>query len=157
MSSCISFDGWRRTNVQRLTVETGSSTPRRHGPLRTFVRARFFDVAARYTDGDERETFLERAEFFFRYSTSTLRAMPTRTLARPVVILLAHGYRRSRARLHGVRSAPTATERWESRWPKADVFVPQKVRAIRRAKQLAALAATGGVLVAAGVPWWLLG
>jgi hypothetical protein len=45
-----------------------------------------------HADGQERETFLERAEFFYRHSCETLATMPTRTLARPVIVMLTSGF-----------------------------------------------------------------
>src|SRR5262249_25230858 len=45
-----------------------------------------FYYAAKHAAGPERERFLERAQFFFRYSVTKLSEMKTRTLARPVVV-----------------------------------------------------------------------
>jgi hypothetical protein len=82
--------------------------------------------------------------------------MPTRTLARPVVLLLVHGNRRAHAAAHGVASAPEPVERWQERWPAPETFVPQKVRAMRKAKLLVAAGGVAGLAVlSAGVWWWL--
>lgn len=110
-----------------------------------------FRIAALHGAGAEREQFLERAEFFFQYSVATLSAMPTRTLARPVVIMLTTGFgrawfQRQRDRL------PDAVPRRE--WPAAwtdNPFVPQKMRALRRLAAMAVVATTAGFLALAVV------
>src|SRR5258708_37731702 len=48
-------------------------------------KSEVFKYAALHAKGGERARFLERAEFFFRDSTSRLSGMKTRTLCRPVV------------------------------------------------------------------------
>src|SRR5690606_30449136 len=50
-----------------------------------------FCHAAMHASGEERERFLERASFFHRTSVETLQGMPTRSLARPVIVLLTSG------------------------------------------------------------------
>lgn len=125
-------------------------------PAQDIRKSEILDAAARYVDGAERATFLERAEFFFSYCTQTLSAMPTRTLARPVVLLMAHGWRRAYARHHGVNDAPQTHARWEEQWPEPEVFVPQRARAIRRAKMLTATVAVIGTATAAILAWQLI-
>jgi hypothetical protein len=48
-----------------------------------------FDVAAQAASGPERERFRERAAFFLDTAVTTLKRWDTRTLTRPLVILLA--------------------------------------------------------------------
>jgi hypothetical protein len=118
-------------------------------PTETWVaqdvrKSEIFEQAARHAAGEERSRFLERAEFFFGYVTSTLAAMPTRTLARPVVLLLVHGFMRP-VRLFGrLSAAPMATADWEAQWPAPERFVTQRARATRRA---VGLAMTGAALL----------
>jgi hypothetical protein len=50
-----------------------------------------FYLAALYADGDERARFIERGAFFFRTSVETLEQSATRSLARPVIVLLSSG------------------------------------------------------------------
>jgi len=115
-------------------------------------KSEVFDHAARHGSANERSRFTERAEFFFQYSIDTLSAMPTRSLARPVVLLIVHGLLRAHARTHGVSEAPPAREEWASRWPLGEVFVPQKARAKKRLAQIA----IGGVGAAAVmIAMWL--
>ena len=111
-------------------------------------KSEVFDYASRHASVDETARFAERAEFFYRYSIDTLTTMPTRTLARPVVLMLVHGLLRAHTRKHGVVPAPAPREAWVTRWPDVAAFVPQKRRAIRRLKQIA-LAGTVALIATA--------
>jgi hypothetical protein len=119
-------------------------------------KSEIFDAAARFASGSERERFVERAEYFYKYCVDQLGEMPTRTLARPVVLLLVHGNRRAHARRHGLEAAPTTSAQWRTRWPSPETFVPQKARAIRRAKAIVGLTGVAGVSGIALVAWWFL-
>jgi hypothetical protein len=115
-----------------------------------------FEYAARHADGEERARFLERSEFFFRSSTATLAAMPTRTLARPVVLILVNGllYAETRRGL-GVRAPRPDVEPADFGRPEA--FIPQKARAKRRLALLATTAAAvGGLTGLVGLAWLIL-
>jgi hypothetical protein len=96
--------------------------------------------AAQHADGEERERFLERGEFFFQYAVTKLASMPTHTFARPVVLLLSNGM------LHGWMSAHAGVRKPSARrpasFPAFQAFVPQKPRAMRRAMILAAAGAS---------------
>jgi hypothetical protein len=50
-----------------------------------------FYLAAQFADADKRSQFIERAQFFYWYSLNSLAAAATRTLARPVVVVLVCG------------------------------------------------------------------
>jgi len=91
---------------------------------------------------------VERARHYFNYATEKLATMPTRTLARPVVLLLSFGFSRAYHDQFPDDVAPRAGD-----WTAPDdrpAFVPQRVRAVRRVKALVALA---GVAVVAGGGW----
>jgi YetA-like protein len=107
-----------------------------------------FEYAARHSDGEERDRFLERSEFFFRSSTATLATMPTRTLARPVVLMLVNGLLRGETRRDpGVRSPRPDVEPTDFGQPQA--FIPQKARAKRRLILITTTAAAiGGIALA---------
>jgi len=115
-----------------------------------------FHYAERYaTTADERARFRERAAFFFRYSIDTLQAVPTRALARPVIVLLTSGrlhawFERHQDRLEAPMPLPRGTLGVPSR------FEPQKIRALRRAKRFVALAIAGGVLALLVAMWRML-
>ena len=105
-----------------------------------------FTFAARHADTAERHVFLERAELFFRASLDRLRSFPTRTRARPVVLMLSHGYMHAAAKkADGLPPAPPAPAGCEFGSPLT--FIPQKEIARRRATGLA-LGASCAVLAA---------
>jgi hypothetical protein len=112
-----------------------------------------FYFAARHAGDDERDRFLERGGHFFSYATRTLRGMRTRTLARPVVILLSNGSLHAwfRTRQPVAAPAPRAALQPGSR----RAFVPQKVRAKKRA--VMACVAAASTVVAGAIVWLLQG
>jgi len=95
-----------------------------------------FAFAAKHASGRARDRFLERAEFFFHASVSKLSSLPTRTLTRPVVLMLTNGLMHA-----GCPASATAPE--GPRPSAADFgvpmhFVPQRTRALDRARAIAA-------------------
>jgi len=94
-----------------------------------------FLLAARYSDAEFRDRCVERADFFFRYALTTLRDMATRTLTRPMVLLLSHGYMHGYFQRHPPAPAPADTR---ADFGQPAVFEPQKVRAKKRFVILAA-------------------
>ncbi len=115
-------------------------------------KSEIFDYAARHTTGAERQRFQERAEFFFRSSTTALSEMPTRTLCRPVVLLLAYGFQRAYFLRHPDENTPAPSET-PTDFGRPVVFVPQKTRAKKRlillAAVFAALFVLGAIVAAA--------
>jgi hypothetical protein len=115
-----------------------------------------FKFAAKHAvDPRERARFLERSDFFFQSSTTSLAAMPTRTLARPVVLMLANGYMHAWFQTHPDH-ASAVPHRHDFDFGTPEVFIPQKVRVLRKLKALAASAAILGLLGVVGLAWWLL-
>jgi hypothetical protein len=55
-------------------------------------KSEVFLLASCHAADDERPALLERARFFFEYAVTALPAMPTHTVARPIVLMLSHGY-----------------------------------------------------------------
>jgi len=108
--------------------------------------------AARHATGDERELFLTCADAFFRDALAWLERMPTRTLTRPIVILLTHGFRQSHRRQH-VGSAPPPRV-GVNRFGVPETVICQRERVKRRLALLgtAAVATTliGAALMALG-------
>lgn len=103
-----------------------------------------FLYAAQHAEGEERALFLERGRFFFRYATDTLAGMPTRTLARPVILLLSNGWLHAWVDEHPEARKPAGLKAQD--FPALLPFEPQKTRAMRRAKRLLL---TGGSAAAA--------
>lgn len=115
-----------------------------------------FYYAERYAEtADERARFRERGAFFFKSAIEPMQSSPTRTLARPVIVLLTSGRLHDWFERHRGKFAPPAS------LPAHDFgvptqFEPQRVRALRRAKQLIALAAVFAVLALVAAIRWLL-
>ncbi|HYH67808.1 MAG TPA: hypothetical protein VD866_24135 [Urbifossiella sp.] len=108
-------------------------------------------LAARHAAGAERDRFRDRARFFFTDSIARLMAFPTQTLCRPVVLLLSLGYTAA----HPDDTAPPPAVA-VSDFGRPERFVPQKVRAMKRAKLLVAAAAVGGFAAVVALVAWLL-
>jgi hypothetical protein len=111
-------------------------------------KSEVFKWAALHTEGADRARFLERSAFFFDYVVSSLSAMETRTLARPVILLMAFGWSHA-AFDERTLPSPVVPPLVED-FGRPAVFVPQKVRAFRRAAVAAgavAVATLGLVLV----------
>ena len=112
-----------------------------------------FKFAAKHSAGAERAEFLERSDFFFNSSVSTLTSKPTRTLARPVTLMMTNGFMHSGfSRDRDFAAPPPAIG---LALGASEQFVPQKVRAIRKARIIAAAAAPL-LAAAAGVLYWIL-
>jgi hypothetical protein len=107
-----------------------------------------FQLAALHAAGAEREALLERARFFFDYSIDALSLMETRAFTRPVVIMLSAGFARAWFERNAGAALPAPREE-PGDFGAPEVFVPQKARALRRAKLLAA--AAGVIAVLGGV------
>lgn len=111
-----------------------------------------FCFAAIHSSGAERERFLERAAFFHRTSVETLRAMPTRSLARPVIVLMTSGAMLSWLVGHPDYAEPAPAS---GRAPRPrTAFVPQRRIAERRALVIVAVSAVAGVAAAAAALFW---
>jgi hypothetical protein len=147
----LTYARWMAANERPyLSVPEILEFPTETWPAQDIRKSEVFDYAAMHAEGAEREQFLERARFFFDYSTSALKGFKTRTLARPVVLVVVHGSLRASAEVRGVPVAPRATTDWDRR-SKPVEFVPQRVRAMRRARAFTAAAAALAVAVLATV------
>ena len=116
-------------------------------PAQDIRKSDVFYFAARHADGEEREPFLERARFFHTYSVSTLQEMPTRTVARPIVVLLTSGYMQSWFERQSLPWAPVPPVRQAYGTP--EQFVPQRDIAKKRA--MALIGAGVATLLAASI------
>ena len=89
-----------------------------------------FLFAAGHCVGDERQHFIERAAAFHHYSVSTLLESKTRTLARPMVLMLTNGFLHLAPGAAAPRPEPVAIA--EAGFGRPTVFVPQKMLAKQR-------------------------
>jgi hypothetical protein len=108
-------------------------------------KSEIFDFAALHAKAADRAAFRERAAFFHEYATRTLGGLPTRTRARPTVIMLSNGFRRRYFAKNTDNTAPAAAATRPYGAP--EVFVPQKVVARKR---------LGWLVIGAGVVLVLL-
>lgn len=106
-----------------------------------------FQYAGRLASGATQERFYERAAFFFRTSVDTLARWKTRTLTRPVVLMLAFGWSRA-AYTSASPPSPLVPLPSIAEFGEPIEFRPQKEVAIRNMKVIALL---GGVASLAGV------
>lgn len=118
-------------------------------------KSEVFKFAAKHATGTEKARFLERSEFFFRDSVSRLTAFESRTLARPVVLLLTFGQMHAHFQKHPDETAPAPKEDVRE-FGAPEVFVPQKVIAKKRAKLLVVAGAALGALSVVGLVAWLV-
>jgi hypothetical protein len=142
---------WRTMSIRIWTSQKSSSSHRDVGAGQ-FGRVTSFTTLS----ATRRRRRSARASGSVRHSSSiprsTLCARPTRTLARPVIVLLTSGRLHAwfeRHRDHPNPPAPLAAQTFGA----PVFFEPQKTRAVRRAKGLIALAALASVLALIGATW----
>jgi hypothetical protein len=121
-------------------------------PTETWVaqdmrKSEVFKLASLHVTPAERTRLLERSQFFFEYCVRTLHEMPTKSLTRPVVLLLSNGF--SHAYFHGnmevVGPTPVSAA---TDFGVPERFIPQRVRAVRRGIRVAASLAIAAGLAA---------
>jgi hypothetical protein len=110
-------------------------------------KSEVFSYAARHAIGQAKDMLRERSDFFFNYATTALMARPTRSLARPVVVLLSCGFMHAYDQRHAEASAPLPS--WEGGFGEPETFVPQKALAIERAKAMASAAVAASLVAVA--------
>jgi hypothetical protein len=106
--------------------------------------------ASRYARGPDVDTFLDRAAYFSKASLDWLGRFQSRTLTRPLVLMLSYGYMYETKCRIGLLPAP---EYHTVEFADRVRFVPQKQIAIARAKWCCALAVAGlivGVILTLG-------
>jgi hypothetical protein len=113
-----------------------------------------FCFAAMHASGAERDRFIERADFFHRTSVDTLTSMPTRTFARPVIVLLTSGLLRPWFERHRDAALPAPSREPDLGLPER--FVPQRAQAERRAKLIAAAGVVVAVALVVAAAIWIL-
>jgi hypothetical protein len=84
-------------------------------------------------DSERQVKFQRKADFFFDYVCQTLREMPTRSLCRPVVLMLQFGWQR-RWFLENLKSQPLVPPIPEEGYKTKIKFTPQREIAIKRFK-----------------------
>ncbi len=99
-----------------------------------------FNFAAKHASGEDKSKYLERANWFFKTSVDALDEFPTKSLCRPVVLMMRYGWSHAWWQSHPTPSAPKPTVAVTAdefgTWTH---FVPQKAKAMKRAKMLVVL------------------
>jgi hypothetical protein len=113
-----------------------------------------FQFAAKHAAGVEKEKFLERAEWFFRYVERTLPTFPTKSLCRPVVLMMKYGWSRNWWMKNPEASAPEPTVQIKN-WGEWRMFVPQRAIAVRRAKRIVLAGVGAGLMLVIALLRWL--
>ncbi len=101
--------------------------------------------AAQYTAGAERARFLERARFFFDYSVNALRSTPKHHYTRPLILVLSNGLREGWFQKVGASLTPSGPPPGPGVGTPPRAFVPQRVRAMRRAIGFSVLAVVSAI------------
>ncbi len=131
--------------------------PTESWPAQEMRKVEVLQYAAKHTSGDERQRFLDKADWFFQYVVRTLNDFPTKALARPVVLLLSFGWSRAYWQNRDVPQAPAPRETLDiSSLAPWSMFVPQKVIAMKRAKKILAAGVVVAVLGICGLVAWLV-
>ncbi len=102
-------------------------------------KSEIFRLAARHVGGEERDRLASRSRFFFDSTVKTLEGMETRSLSRPLALLLSNGYAQAHFDAHPElwRRPPAGS----FSFGEPERFVSQKQRAKRRLLGLTLLAA----------------
>jgi len=111
-------------------------------PAQDLRKADVFAHAAMHAGGEERERFRERARWFRDASLESLERFPTRTCTRPLVLLARYGTLATWVERNPAFSLPPPTDPGRPGPPVR--FVPQRARAIRRVRDVVAMAAAAG-------------
>ena len=115
-------------------------------------KSEVLNLAARHAPADQRAILRERSRHFFRTSVETLLGSPTRTLTRPLVLILSNGHTYSALS----RAEPVSVHIPDVDFGQPAAFIPQKEVARRRARAIAAglAVALAGALVWFGRQSW---
>jgi hypothetical protein len=109
-------------------------------------KSEVFRFAMLHTGGEERERFRERAELFWKHSLETLDGFDTKGRTRPVVLLMRYGLMHPWFLRNPDAARPEP--RFEGALPPPVRFVPQKIRALKRLRWIAAGAAAAVLILA---------
>jgi hypothetical protein len=115
-----------------------------------------FAYAARWCASEEEGlAMMDKAEWFYDYVIRTLDGFETKSLCRPIVLLLNYGWQRE-GMLRAFREQGLRRVELSQQWPAMKELVPQKQIAVRRAKRIAVSVAVLSVLAIGCVFWWLI-
>jgi hypothetical protein len=114
-------------------------------------KSNVFEFAAKYSSGDDREKFLRKGEFFFKTCFTDLEEFDTRSLTRPLVLMMSFGIMHSFFQNYPETVVQCRSTGFDFGRPQ--IFHPQRTIAIKRAKYLAAV---GIFLLVAIIVIWII-
>ena len=119
------------------------------GPMHVLEHAAIFE-----SNLGKRQALIEKADFFYNDVCESIAQFPTKSLCRPVVLMLNFGWQRNWFLTH--RDAIKPAHDIVCRFPKHSSFTPQREIAVKRFKRIAlTFAITGATLVGACLFWFL--
>jgi hypothetical protein len=109
--------------------------------------------AARWCPTREEGTaMMQKADWFYDYVMRTIDGFPTKSLCRPVVLLMVCGWQRESLIRDFDRLAPKQIQ-LPSQWPEQQPFIPQRREAIARAKKIILAGVILGLATIAALGW----
>ena len=157
--SLLHYARWMATN-ERPILDTPEKLqyPNETWAAQDMRKVEVFQYAAKHASGTEKAKYLERASWFFDYVQNTLSEFETKSLCRPVILMMKYGWSRNWWRENPTATAPeTDTAVSADEFGEWSMFVPQKAKAVKRAKLLL-VAGVAFVFVAfcATVLWFMV-
>jgi hypothetical protein len=156
-ATLLRYADWMAENEEPfLTHPEKLEYPNETWAAQDIRKTEVFQWAARHADAQRRSKFLERAGWFFKHAIEELNQFETKSLCRPVALLLTNGYSYEFFRRGGLDTIPESPAAPEVEFPAPQVFRSQKSRAIRNAKRLVVGSTLAfGLLTASGILIWL--
>ncbi len=136
--SLLHYARWMTTN-ERPILDTPEKLqyPNETWAAQDMRKVEVFQYAAKHASGVEKAKYLERASWFFDYVQNTLSEFETKSLCRPVILMMKYGWSRNWWRENPTATAPeTDTAVSADTFGEWSMFVPQKAKAVKRAKLL---------------------
>jgi hypothetical protein len=151
--SLLAYARWMAVNERPyLDQPEKLEFPNETWPAQDLRKADALGWAALHAEPQEAETLRARAAFFRERSIATLLATPRHRYTRPLVLVLANGFRFSGTNPM-LPNVPRETRQGLRQWGSVTSFEPQKVRALRRARLAAAGFALAGLILAGSFLW----
>jgi hypothetical protein len=123
-ASLIHYAEWMLEHeVPYATALDKVEIPTETWPAQDIRKSVVFHLAAKHATGPLRSEFQKKAEYFFQVCVRDLGTFATRTLTRPIVLLLTNAYVHSYFQNHLEESAPQPIEQYDFGRPQR--FSPQ--------------------------------
>lgn len=104
---------------------------------------------------EEGEKMMAKAEWFYDYVMKTLEGFETKSLCRPVVLMLGCGWQRDGLLRDFEAMCPKRLD-LPQQWASQEWFIPQRNEAIGRAKKILAIGAVGMLVLFVAAAWFVV-